>query len=65
MGRSRLIANIQSRNGPSGSNIMSRDWDFHIEEKDAEFRDDLRAASGIGRKRRKVWQLSFYGILSS
>jgi general transcription factor 3C polypeptide 3 (transcription factor C subunit 4) len=34
--------------------MMTRDWDFSIEEKEAEFRDDLRAASGIGRKRRRV-----------
>ena len=36
--------------------MMTRDWDFNIEERDAEFRDDLRAATGIGRKRRKVRQ---------
>ncbi|KAF9459393.1 hypothetical protein BDZ94DRAFT_1199583 [Collybia nuda] len=32
---------------------MTRDWDFNIEERDAEFRDDLREASGVGRRRRK------------
>jgi general transcription factor 3C polypeptide 3 (transcription factor C subunit 4) len=51
---SRLIANIRVTDGASGSSMMTKDWDFNIEEKDAEFRDDLRAASGIGRKRRKV-----------
>ncbi|KAF9821450.1 hypothetical protein IEO21_00696 [Rhodonia placenta] len=33
-------------------------WNFNIEEKDAEFRDDLRAASGVGRskKARKLFR---------
>jgi len=34
--------------------MLSRDWDINIAEKEAEFRDDLRAASGIGKRRRKV-----------
>lgn len=34
--------------------MLSRDWDIDIAEKEAEFRDDLRAASGIGKRRRKV-----------
>lgn len=34
---------------------MSRDWDFNFAaEKEAEFRDDLREASGVGRKKKKV-----------
>jgi general transcription factor 3C polypeptide 3 (transcription factor C subunit 4) len=33
---------------------LTKDWDFDIEEREAEFKDDLRAASGIGHKRRKV-----------
>jgi len=57
---SRLIANIRVSDGASGSSMMTRDWDFNIEENDAEFRDDLRAASGIGRKRRKVRQCSIH-----
>jgi general transcription factor 3C polypeptide 3 (transcription factor C subunit 4) len=57
---SRLIANIRVSDGASGSNVMTRDWDFNIEENEAEFRDDLRAASGIGRKRRKVHQCSVH-----
>ena len=27
-------------------------WDFNLEEKEAEFRDDLRDASGVGRSRK-------------
>lgn len=59
---SRLIVNIRDSDGASGSGMMTKDWDFNIEEKDAEFRDDLRAASGIGRRRRKVCRLSSFSI---
>lgn len=51
---SRLIANIRGTDGTAGSEMMTKQWDFSTEDKDAEFRDDLRAASGIGRKRKKV-----------
>lgn len=34
--------------------MLSKDWDINIEEREAEFRDDLRAASGVGKRRRKV-----------
>ncbi|EDR04660.1 uncharacterized protein LACBIDRAFT_304399 [Laccaria bicolor S238N-H82] len=52
--RSRLVQNIRlrdtsSNNRASGS-ALTKDWDFSIEEKEAEFHDDLREASGIGRK---------------
>ncbi|KAF7979955.1 hypothetical protein HWV62_40398 [Athelia sp. TMB] len=50
----RLIANIRDSDGASGSEMMTKQWDFTLEDKDAEFRDDLRAASGIGRRRRKT-----------
>ncbi|KAJ7594254.1 hypothetical protein C8J56DRAFT_926291 [Mycena floridula] len=45
----RLVLDIRQRNDPSS---MERDWDFKIQEQDAEFREDLRAASGIGRTRK-------------
>lgn len=51
---SRLVANVRSLDGPSGSGLLSRDWDFNLEDQYAEFRDDLRAASGIGRGKRGV-----------
>jgi hypothetical protein len=51
---SRLVKNIRSQDGPSTSSGLAKDWDFNIEERDAEFRDDLREASGIGRRRGKV-----------
>ncbi|KAJ3569113.1 hypothetical protein NP233_g5266 [Leucocoprinus birnbaumii] len=49
----RLIQTIRQNEGSSGSGMLSRDWDINIAEREAEFRDDLRAASGIGKRRRK------------
>jgi len=51
---SRLVQNIRSQDGLSTSSGLVKDWDFNIEERDAEFRDDLREASGVGHRRRKV-----------
>ncbi|EGN99637.1 hypothetical protein SERLA73DRAFT_159861 [Serpula lacrymans var. lacrymans S7.3] len=34
--------------------MLSKDWDFNIEEHDVEFKDDLRAASGIGKRKKKA-----------
>ncbi|ESK86429.1 TPR-like protein [Moniliophthora roreri MCA 2997] len=45
----RLVKDIQERNGAS----LTRDWDISIEEHEQSFRDDLRAAAGIGRRRKK------------
>ena len=47
------MQNIRSNNDPSTSSGLTKDWDFNIEDKEAEFRDDLREASGVGRRRRK------------
>ncbi|KAG6863908.1 hypothetical protein C0991_002154, partial [Blastosporella zonata] len=49
----RLVQNIRSTDDPSTSTGLTKDWDFSIEERDAEFRDDLREASGVGRRRKK------------
>ncbi|KAF9011799.1 hypothetical protein BDQ17DRAFT_1420213 [Cyathus striatus] len=55
----RLVKNIRLGDASSASTsnssggLLAKDWDFNIAEKEAEFRDDLREASGIGRKRRK------------
>jgi general transcription factor 3C polypeptide 3 (transcription factor C subunit 4) len=53
---SRLVKKIRLRDGSTSDNtgLLTKDWDFDIEEREAEFKDDLRAASGIGHKRRKV-----------
>ncbi|TFK26991.1 TPR-like protein [Coprinopsis marcescibilis] len=45
-----IIQGIRSKDGPN----LAKDWDLNFAaEKEAEFRDDLREASGVGRKRRK------------
>jgi hypothetical protein len=53
---SRLVKKIRLRDRSTSNNtgLLTKDWDFDIEEREAEFKDDLRAASGIGHKRRKV-----------
>ncbi|KAF9269641.1 TPR-like protein [Marasmius fiardii PR-910] len=43
----RLVRDIRERN----ENSLSRDWDITIEDQEDTFRDDLRAASGIGRRK--------------
>lgn len=50
---SRLVKKIRAKNDPSAGTVLTKDWDFNIEEKDAEFLDDLREASGVGRRRRR------------
>ena len=54
---SRLVKKIRLRDGStsnSNTGLLTKDWDFDIEEREAEFKEDLRAASGIGHKRRRV-----------
>ncbi|KIY61656.1 TPR-like protein [Cylindrobasidium torrendii FP15055 ss-10] len=46
----RLVKGIRDR---SDENALAKEWDFNIEDKEAEFRDDLRAASGVGKRRKK------------
>lgn len=33
--------------------MLTQSWDFTLEEHEAKFRDDLRAASGVGKRGRK------------
>ncbi|KAF7360402.1 hypothetical protein MVEN_00770100 [Mycena venus] len=48
----RLINNIRMNEGTS-SGLLTKDWDFNVHDQDAQFKDDLRLASGIGKRRRK------------
>ena len=43
----------------SNTNVLAKDWDVNTEEKEAEFRDDLCEAFGIGRRKKKVCLLFF------
>lgn len=50
---SRLVREI--REGDANGGALSKVWDFDMKDKEAEFKDDLREASGVGKKRgRKV-----------
>ncbi|SRR6266403_1301832 len=51
---SRLVQNIRLADS-STFGVLGKEWDLNIGEQEVEFRDDLRAASGIGKRRRKVW----------
>ncbi|KAK7044646.1 hypothetical protein R3P38DRAFT_2879955 [Favolaschia claudopus] len=49
----RLINNIRMKEGTS-SGLLNKDWDFgSINDQDSQFKDDLRLASGIGKRRKK------------
>jgi hypothetical protein len=52
---SRLVRNIRLADDSSTVGVLGKEWDLNIGEQEIEFRDDLRAASGIGKRRRKVW----------
>jgi general transcription factor 3C polypeptide 3 (transcription factor C subunit 4) len=56
---SRLVQNIRLADDSSTVGVLGKEWDLSIEEQEVEFRDDLRAASGIGKRRQKV-QLCLY-----
>ncbi|KAK7046123.1 transcription factor TFIIIC subunit tfc4 [Paramarasmius palmivorus] len=46
----RLVKDIRERNDSS----LSRDWDISIADQEETFKNDLRAAAGIGRRRKKA-----------
>lgn len=58
---SRLVQNIRLADDSSAVGVLGKEWDLSIEEQEVEFRDDLRAASGIGKRRQKV-RLCHYPI---
>ncbi|TFY64254.1 hypothetical protein EVJ58_g2743 [Rhodofomes roseus] len=47
----RLVQGIR-QSGGANTGLLTKMWDFNMEEKEAEFRDDLREASGVGRGRK-------------
>lgn len=49
----RLVRNIRLADDSSSVGVLGKEWDLNIGEQEVEFRDDLRAASGIGKRRRK------------
>ena len=54
MDGSRLIGEIREQGDSSSGSMLSRIWDVPLPENEEEqFRDDLRAASGIGKHKGK------------
>ncbi|KAI0766969.1 TPR-like protein [Trametes elegans] len=49
----RLIQSIRQAGDGSSAGMLIRMWDMNLEEREAEFKDDLRVASGVGRKKAK------------
>lgn len=49
---SRLVQEIRGADGGSSTGVLNKVWDFSVEDQEAEFRDDLREASGVGRRRK-------------
>lgn len=49
----RLINTIRIADGTPGMGMLSRIWDLKLEEKSSDWRDDLREATGIGRRKIK------------
>lgn len=50
----RLIQNIRDAGDGSSSGMLNKMWDMDLEEREAEFKDDLREASGVGKMKKKV-----------
>ncbi|KAF7316423.1 hypothetical protein MIND_00161200 [Mycena indigotica] len=48
----RLVDRIKLSQGLS-TGMLTKDWDLNMQEQEAQFRDDLRAASGVGKRRGK------------
>ncbi|GAW07328.1 TPR-like protein [Lentinula edodes] len=44
----RLVQDIRQRNDPS----LAKDWDIKIQDEEQAFKDDLREASGVGKRRK-------------
>lgn len=62
---SRLVQNIRLADDSSTAGVLGKEWDLNIEEQEVEFRDDLRAASGIGKRRRKVCNIVILKTIQS
>ena len=51
---SRLVQGIRESEGGSSSGLLGKAWNINVEAQEAEFRDDLREASGVGKRKGKV-----------
>lgn len=51
----RLVKDIRTADDVSSVAVLQREWDFRVPDEDA-FRDDLREASGIGKRKKRKRQ---------
>jgi hypothetical protein len=49
---SRLIDSIRNSDSQQGSGVLSQAWDLSVNDED-DWRDELREASGVGRRKKK------------
>ena len=49
---SRLIDSIRKSDGQQGTGVLSQAWDLTVNDED-DWRDELREASGVGRRKKK------------
>ena len=55
---SRLISSIRKSDGQKGGGVLSQAWDLSVDDED-DWRDELREASGVGRRRKKGVRISW------
>ncbi|KAF8549682.1 TPR-like protein [Imleria badia] len=60
----RLVRSIRTADDISSTGLLQREWDIRLEDQDALFRDDLREASGIGKRKRKQRERRVGPVLS-
>lgn len=62
---SRLIDSIRNSDNQQGSGVLSQAWDLSVNDED-DWRDELREASGVGRRKKKdvrpSWLLYCYHL---
>lgn len=51
---SRLVQGIRDSENGTSSGMLGQTWNINVENQEAEFMDDLREASGVGKRKGKV-----------
>ena len=54
---SRLIDSIRENDGQQGAGVLSQAWDLSVNDEE-DWRDELREASGVGRRKKKRVRIS-------
>ncbi|KAL4243959.1 Transcription factor Tfc4/TFIIIC-102/Sfc4 [Abortiporus biennis] len=48
----RLVQDIRNADNGASGGMLNKVWDLNLEEQEAEFKDDLREASGVGKRKK-------------